>query len=50
MATVLEVQRTRTPEKVERARADVKKTVLRFADVLGPAFNGSQSAEDHGAL
>ncbi|MGP8435507.1 acid phosphatase [Paraburkholderia fungorum] len=39
MATVLEVQRTRTPEQVERARADVKKTVFRFADVLGPEFN-----------
>lgn len=39
MATVLEVQRTRTPEQVERARADVKKSVFRFADVLGPSFN-----------
>jgi acid phosphatase (class A) len=39
MATVLEVQRTRTTEQVERARADVKKSVFRFADVLGPAFN-----------
>jgi acid phosphatase (class A) len=39
MATVLEVQRIRTPEQVERARADVKKSVFRFADVLGPAFN-----------
>jgi len=39
MATVLEVQRTRTTEQVERARADVRKSVFRFADVLGPAFN-----------
>lgn len=39
MAAVLEVQRTRTPEQVERAKADVKKSVFRFADVLGPAFN-----------
>lgn len=39
MATVLEVQRSHTHEQVERARADVSKTVFRFADVLGPAFN-----------
>jgi acid phosphatase (class A) len=39
LQTVLNVQRTRTPEQVERARADVKKSVFRFADVLGPAFN-----------
>jgi acid phosphatase (class A) len=39
LARVLEVQRTRTPEQVERARADVQKSVFRFADVLGPSFN-----------
>jgi acid phosphatase (class A) len=38
LATVLEVQRTHTPEQVARAQADVKKSVFRFADVLGPAF------------
>jgi acid phosphatase (class A) len=36
---VLNVQRTRTPEEVTRAKADVEKSVFRFADVLGPAFN-----------
>jgi acid phosphatase (class A) len=39
LARVLEVQRTRTPEQVERARSDVQKSVFRFADVLGPSFN-----------
>lgn len=38
LAQVLEVQRTRTPEQVERARADVQESVFRFADVLGPEF------------
>lgn len=39
LAAVLKVQSSRTPEEVERARADVAKSVFRFADVLGPAFN-----------
>lgn len=39
LAAVLTVQRSRTPEEVERAKADVVKSVFRFADVLGPNFN-----------
>jgi acid phosphatase (class A) len=39
LAAVLNVQRTRTPEEVTRAKADIDKSVFRFADVLGPAFN-----------
>jgi acid phosphatase (class A) len=39
LAAVLTVQRSRTPEEVERAKADVVKSVFRFADVLGPGFN-----------
>jgi acid phosphatase (class A) len=39
LAAVLRVQSARTPEEVERAKADVTKSVFRFADVLGPAFN-----------
>ncbi len=39
LARVLEVQRTRTPEQVTSAKADVHKSVFRFADVLGPSFN-----------
>ncbi|MEA3121903.1 MAG: acid phosphatase [Paraburkholderia sp.] len=39
LARVLEVQRTRTPEQVANAKADLSKSVFRFADVLGPSFN-----------
>jgi acid phosphatase (class A) len=39
LARVLEVQRTRTPAQVASAKADVSKSVFRFADVLGPSFN-----------
>lgn len=39
LAVVLEVQRSRTPEEEERAKADIVKSVFRFADVLGPTFN-----------
>jgi acid phosphatase (class A) len=39
LAAVLRVQSARTPEEVERAKADVTKSVFRFSDVLGPAFN-----------
>ena len=39
LTAVLKAQNTRTPEEVARARADVVKSVFRFADVLGPAFN-----------
>jgi acid phosphatase (class A) len=39
LARVLEVQRERTPEEVSRARGDVEKSVFRFSDVLGAAFN-----------
>jgi acid phosphatase (class A) len=39
LAAVLEVQRTRTPDQVVAARADVELDPFRYADVLGPAFN-----------
>lgn len=39
LARVLKVQRTRTPAQVVRAQEDLKKSVFRFADVLGPQFN-----------
>lgn len=39
LAAVLQVQSSRTPEQVERAKADIVKSVFRFADVLGPTFN-----------
>jgi acid phosphatase (class A) len=39
LAAVLTVQCSRKPEEVERAKADVVKSVFRFADVLGPGFN-----------
>jgi acid phosphatase (class A) len=32
------IQRTRTPERVALARADVEESVWRFADVMGAAF------------
>ncbi|CAM2156590.1 Acid phosphatase [Pararobbsia alpina] len=35
---VLEIQRSRTPEQVQRAQGDTEKSVFRFADVLGPQF------------
>jgi acid phosphatase (class A) len=35
---LLDVQRSRTPEQVQRAQADTQKSVFRFADVLGPRF------------
>src|SRR4029078_5174069 len=39
LAEVLTLQVTRTPEMEERAKADVKEDVWRFADVMGPKFN-----------
>ncbi|NPT43952.1 phosphatase PAP2 family protein [Paraburkholderia sp. 1N] len=39
LEAVLNVQRTRTPDEVTRAKADIDKSVFRFADVLGPTFN-----------
>lgn len=39
---LLQFQRTRTPEKVAAARADMTLSVFRFADVLGPAFNAEK--------
>jgi acid phosphatase (class A) len=39
MAAVLRVQNARTADEVTRAKADTVKSVFRFADVLGPAFN-----------
>jgi acid phosphatase (class A) len=39
LAAVLRVQQERSPEAVARAQADTVKSVFRFSDVLGPAFN-----------
>jgi acid phosphatase (class A) len=39
LASVMEVQSTRTPAQVARAQEDVHTSVFRFADVLGPQFN-----------
>jgi acid phosphatase (class A) len=38
LETVLEIQRSRTPEEVARAQADQLVSVFRFADVLGARF------------
>jgi acid phosphatase (class A) len=38
-ATVLDLQRLRTPSQVTEAVGDNKLSVFRFADVLGPDFN-----------
>lgn len=38
LAVLLKLQAERTPAQEEAARADVKRVVTRFADVLGPAF------------
>jgi acid phosphatase (class A) len=42
LAEVLKWQVTRTPEMVERARADTEENVWRFADVMGPKFTAAQ--------
>lgn len=39
LADVLTIQVTRTPDMVERARADDEESVWRFADVLGPGLS-----------
>lgn len=38
LAELLKLQAARTPAQEEAAKADVKRTVTRFADVLGPGF------------
>jgi acid phosphatase (class A) len=42
LATVLEVQKTRTPAQVERAVADNPLSIYRFADVVGPDFSAAR--------
>lgn len=39
LAELLALQNARTPEMVERVRADAERSAFRFADVLGPGFS-----------
>lgn len=38
LAAVLNAQKARTPAQIEAARMDQRRSVFRFADVLGPGF------------
>jgi acid phosphatase (class A) len=42
LSAVLDAQRTRTPEQIERAIADNELSIFRFADVLGPDFTSDR--------
>jgi len=42
LATVLDVQKTRTPAQVERAVADNPLSIYRFADVIAPDFSAAR--------
>lgn len=45
IATLLELQKTRTSQEVALAQADGDRTVFRFADVLGPKFTAANAPQ-----